>query len=98
MFQFVLIVYFLLGWLGFWAEVYLVQEEIQLSNNGLVAKDVQILRYFFLQISTSFHLGFFSFWLGPTKGKIGHFFKNFFSILHLHILPQGRQVGKVGGW
>ena len=32
MFQFVLIVYFLLDWLNFWAEVHLVQEEIDLSQ------------------------------------------------------------------
>ena len=30
MLEFVLIVYFLLDWLGFWAEVHLVQEEIDL--------------------------------------------------------------------
>ena len=44
--------------------------------------------------------GFFFFWLGPTLGKkVGNFSKFiFFSFLHLHILSQGRQVGKVGGW
>ena len=30
-----LIVYFLLDWLDFWAEVHLVQEEIDLSQKGL---------------------------------------------------------------
>ena len=36
MFQYVLIVYFLLDWLNFWAEVHLVQEEIDLSQKGLL--------------------------------------------------------------
>ena len=44
--------------------------------------------------------GFFFFWLGPTREKSGAFFLNsfFFLFLYLHIFPQGRQVGKVGGW
>ena len=36
MFQFVFIVYFLLDWLDFLAEVHLVQEEIDLSQKGLL--------------------------------------------------------------
>ena len=37
---------------------------------------------------------------GTYRGtKWGIFFKFiFFPVLQLHILPQGRQVGKVGGW
>ena len=43
--------------------------------------------------------GVFSFGRDLQGKKVGHFFKiHFFSFLQLHILPQGRQVGKVGGW
>ena len=38
MLQFVLIVYFLLDWLNFWAEVRLVQEDIDLSQKGILQK------------------------------------------------------------
>ena len=38
MFQFVFIVYFLLDWLDFWAEVHLVQEEIDLFQKTELLK------------------------------------------------------------
>ena len=37
-----LIVYFLLGWLDFWAEIHLVQEEIDLSQKGLEKQNFYI--------------------------------------------------------
>ena len=42
--------------------------------------------------------GVFSFGRDLQGKKVGHFFKIHFSFLQLHILPQGRQVGEVGGW
>ena len=73
MFQFVLIVYFLLDWLGFWAEVHLVQGEIDFSQKGFVTRIFHILGYF-LGGDLPFFPGVFSFWLGPTGEKSRAFF------------------------
>ena len=51
------------------------------------------------KVMEQFFLGFYLL-AGTYRGKSGVFFLNFFFFLFLqqHILPQGRQVGKVGGW